>query len=251
MRRIWEAFRGDGEAAGVAVRQNGRGHDLYTGIGESVEHVAAQGCVALEDCVGCFAPNAKLVIDGIIVEALFHHPGWRIGGDLLGAGGCVDEQLVDDSPIDVVADGDGDGHGYRVPCTMSAVVGDGLVQHFAVGDADLLIAGGYEAGDEESFFRDTSVHAFNLHHVSYAEGTGVGEEDACEEIADCTAGSKGYECADEEREAAKERGACSGQVGKAHHENEEEEDGAAEFVGGVGPIGGKMFEDDGAADEWR
>jgi hypothetical protein len=112
------------------------------------------------------------------------------------------KEFADAAPGGVVADGDGGVEDEAVVLGVGAVVDDVGAEDGAVGDDELDVFDGADAGDEEGFFGDVADRVGDADAVADLEGAHVGEDEAGDDVAHGGTGAEGDEDADEDGDAA-------------------------------------------------
>ncbi len=150
----------------------------------------------------CLDPARKreFVTDVEVVERGLQHKRLDLVCDSLNAAGGGEHQLVHLPPGHVVADGDrgGQGHWLADLPAGKAVVHHRAADHRGVGDAHQFVARGLQPSHQQGAVLHHPHHAVDLHPVTLAEGAGVDQHQAADDVGGHGTGAEGRQHAHEQ-----------------------------------------------------
>src|SRR5579871_1103409 len=218
---------GGRKGAAVAVAEGGvyGGHDLDAGLVELVLDVLVELTVDSCHALGLAGVGVDLVGGVGVVEAGLKDVGSRVGEDAVCAAGRGDEEGMDLAPGRVVADADGLVKDEGPVLRGLAEVDDLAAENERVGDGDGDVLDGADLGGEEALLGDLAEAIGDLDYVTNAEGAGVGEHDAGDDVCDRGAGAEGDEDSEKDRDALEGGRVGAGKIGEGddYGEGDDEE----------------------------
>ncbi|PRD38391.1 UNVERIFIED_CONTAM: Peroxiredoxin-like protein [Trichonephila clavipes] len=212
---------------GVVVRRQ----DLDAGLVEAVLDVLPQPGVDVDLVARAVGVGVDLVADVEVAQRLLQHERRRRVQQALGAARGLDQQPVHIPPGHIVADRHGGVQDELLARRHGRVVGDRVAQHMAVGQRDLDVLDGAQAGDQQRMLDDIAGVLADAHVIADAEGAGIGQHHPGDDVRHRRRRPQRQQQAEEHRRPLERVRIRTRQVGEDQHPGEDDHEEAHDLVG--------------------